>query len=133
MTPPLPGGNSFSGRSRSLKGQPGPEYVFRRVHVSVHLAPAREAAELCLRDTVPGRDVPALRASLRSMTGVDLDNDPSSAFSLGVQHAEKHPHPVSRMDLFSPALAAAPFGSQIPSAAGRGLGRRVMFPVFSAS
>ena len=59
------------------------------------------------------------------MTGVDLDNNPSGAFSLGAQHVEEHPP--------SGIEAAAPFGSQVPSAAGRGLGRRVMFPVFSAS
>ena len=91
MTPPLPEGRGFSGRFRTLKGQPGPEYVDRGVHVCVRLVAAREAPEHRLADAVPRRDVPALRASLRGVTGVHLNHHPPGALSLGAQDIEEHP------------------------------------------
>jgi hypothetical protein len=94
VTTPTASAAGFSGSiGRRQTGQPGPENVLRRVHVGVRRVTACQATEQRLANAVPCRDVPAPRAGLRGMAGIDLNHYSSGTFSLGAQRAEKHPPP----------------------------------------
>ncbi len=94
---------SFSGRLNViLTDKPCPQNVDGRVLVRVRGVPAPPTAELGPGGPVLLGDVPAGRAALGGVAGVDLDDDPSGTFSLDAQHPEEHPHPASWIDLFSP-------------------------------
>lgn len=99
MTTPTARAAGFSGGLCCVKGQPGPEDVVGCVLVGVSKVTARKAAEHVLADAVSGSGVPAAGAPLGGVTGIDLNDQPSGAFSLGAQHAEEHPPPA-------PAVAA---------------------------